>query len=304
MLKGQLTPSPRRKSTGCIGIKENTLKNIFLNFITTDFDRKLISQSKNMRQASKRINTYLYSNNDMIPFYNNNAVTNLIILILTDGKKYLNKRNIKYNIHFYLKLAEKASNENDHQTAVLIKIALDNYNIKRLKLKYNKGDTKIYNMLDKKYGGIYNNYKTHCLEFCDYYKLHSENCLEFNDNYIPSSIIIYLYSDFDTKKYNEKFKRLGKNPKEKIKYIENLSKYKKFIYNLYFGKKKIRLTNIYRNDPKKIDLIKDILKKQKYDNTLSRVLFILSTNAKSIETNNNLNMKKELSKYNRMLYNK
>ena len=93
MLKNQFTPSPRRNSTGCIGLrKKKNLKNIFLNFITTEFDKKLMKYSETMKTSSKRILSYMHNDSEKMLESNNNAVSNLILLMLTDGNKNLNKQ--------------------------------------------------------------------------------------------------------------------------------------------------------------------------------------------------------------------
>ena len=48
-------PSPRRKSTGCLNLKKFNLKKIYLDLMTTEFDKKLDLNVKNMRNASKKL---------------------------------------------------------------------------------------------------------------------------------------------------------------------------------------------------------------------------------------------------------
>jgi hypothetical protein len=298
MFRNKFSPSPRRHSTGCIGLKKRkNLKDIFLNFITTDFDKKLIKYYKTMRKSSKRILSYLYNNSEKMLEYNNNAVSNLILLMLTDGNKNLNKQKVKYNIHFFLKLAEMAYENGDHQTGLLIKIALDNYNIKRLKLKFNKKDEGIYRMLDVGYGGNYNQYITHCVEFIEKFKLNDSKAIVFNEDYIPSSIIIYLYSNCNKDLYNNNFTRLGKIPKEKIESIKNLNKLKKYYYNKYLFNDDIKLSNLYKKSPNNINIVKN-----DENELLSDILFKLSINIKNIDANKNINLDEELKIYNRMFY--
>ena len=67
--------------------------------MTSDFDRKL-EKKLTMRKAAKKLISYLYNKEHSIPYYTNNAVTNLVILILSDGEKYLTKQKVKHNIHF------------------------------------------------------------------------------------------------------------------------------------------------------------------------------------------------------------
>ena len=51
-------------------------------------------------------------------------------MLVTDGK--LNKkRKINQNLMFYYSLAEQAMKNNDHNTAVLLRAALDKYSYKK-----------------------------------------------------------------------------------------------------------------------------------------------------------------------------
>ena len=89
-------PSPsnqnRRASTGCLGYHNFNLKKVFLDLMTSDFDKKLEENSMSMRKAAKKLISYLYNRERSIPYYKN-AVTNLVILILSDGEKYLTKQS-------------------------------------------------------------------------------------------------------------------------------------------------------------------------------------------------------------------
>ena len=293
----KFSPS-RRHSTGCNGlIKNNTLKNIFLNLLKNNFNKNLNKYYDTMRKSSKRMLSYLYNNSEKMLEYNNNAVSNLILLMLTDGNKNLNKQKVRSNIHFFLKLAEMAYENGDNQTGLLIKIALDNYNIKRLKLKFSKKDEGIYRMLDVGYGGNYNQYLTHCMEFIERFNLRDDKSMVFYDDYIPSSIVIYLYTNCNKDLYNNSYSRLGKIPKEKIIYLENINKLKKYYYNKYLFDDNLKLSNLYKKSPKNINIVKN-----DENELLSDILFKLSINIKNIEANKNLNLDEELKIYNRMFY--
>ena len=56
----ELTPPPspsnqnRRASTGCLGYKNFNLKKVFMDLMTTDFDRKLEENTITMRKAAKK----------------------------------------------------------------------------------------------------------------------------------------------------------------------------------------------------------------------------------------------------------
>ena len=80
-------------------------KKIFMSLISSDFDIKLEKHSHNMKSASKKLLLHLYQNPQKIPQFVDNSIINLVILILSDGEKYLHEQQVKHNIHFYLKLA-------------------------------------------------------------------------------------------------------------------------------------------------------------------------------------------------------
>ena len=170
-------------------VSKFNFKKIFFDLMTSDFDKKLENNLEIMRNSSIKLLSFLNdSEKEKVIKYTENVVLNLIVLILSDINNISTKRIVKYNIHFYLKLAEKASNNGDHQTAIIILIALNNYNIKRLNLKYSKSQDKIIKKLEGKYGYFNNCYKNHIREI-----IKQNNIFQFIDNnYIPSAYILYI----------------------------------------------------------------------------------------------------------------
>ena len=117
-----------------------------------------MNNKENMRNASIKLLSYIEKDPKQIFEYMKNAVINIVMLILTNGEKQLTLQQVKHNIHFYLKLAEKATHELDHQTAILIILALKNYNIERLNIKLSKADNKVYQSILYRYGTFNNCY--------------------------------------------------------------------------------------------------------------------------------------------------
>ena len=74
--------NPQKKNISCL--PSLNLKRVFLDFITTDFDKKLEEHSHNMKSASKKLLLHLYQNPEKIPQFVDNAIINLVILILSD----------------------------------------------------------------------------------------------------------------------------------------------------------------------------------------------------------------------------
>ena len=279
------SPQNRRASTGCLGYKNFNLKKVFIDLMTTDFDKKLEENSITMRKAAKKMISYLYNKEKSIPYYTNNAVTNMIVLILSDGEKYLTKQKVKHNIHFYLKLAERAMKEKDHQTAILIKTALLNHNITRLKLELNKGDQKIADELNYNYGGFRDCHSKHIRHFFDKYQILNKDWEKkgIDEEWIPSAMVLHMHTTRN-KTYTKAFTRIGKYPKELIKKNDTLIKLQKEYYKAFFLKKEAKLTKIYDTNPEDLDIIKKI-SKENDSKTLTQTLFNLSCNVKNVKSN-------------------
>jgi hypothetical protein len=156
------------------------LKEILYNLWTTEYDIELDMTKKAMRNSSKTLYSFLKHDGDIIPYLVNNAVINIIMLILTKDKKLCNYHEIKMNYGFYCNLAMKAKQERDHQTALLILCALEHHCFNTLKIK--KKYTKQLTELQKEYGSALT---------C--YSKHMNNFLNVDDyEYLPSVMIMQM----------------------------------------------------------------------------------------------------------------
>ena len=290
------TTKKRRKTTGSLDLKKRfNLRKIFIDFLTTDFDRSLENQKKNMRNASIKLLSYLDKDYDKILEYSYNAIVNIIMLILSNGENELNQQQVKHNIHFYIKLAEKANKELDHQTVILILLALDNYNIQRLNIKLNKYDEKILINLHFRYGNFRNCYNKQVLLF------------KLNNNIVkdsvPSGLLLQMYSGRSEKVF-ENYKIFGKHPKknEFIEINNKIHKIKQFYIDKLKENNKLNLNNIYKKNPKEIDFIKNRLSSQKDKDNLSLFLFNLSLSVKNVEVNKEEYRTEQIMNYYRICY--
>lgn len=73
------------------------LREIVYNLFTTDYDRKMETINKNMRGSSKKIQSMLY-NSDKLDEITQNATTNIVLNILTNGNKKKKDNNSKNKI--------------------------------------------------------------------------------------------------------------------------------------------------------------------------------------------------------------
>ena len=210
------------------------LKDFLYNLWTTDYDIELDMTKKAMRNSSKTLYSFLKDNADIIPYLINNAIVNIIMLILTKDKKICSYHEIKMNYGFYYNLAIKAKEERDHQTALLILCALQHHCFDTLKIK--KKYKKQIEGLEEEYGSALTCYSKHMNDF-----------LYRNDyEYLPSVMIMQM----QLKKVQEQEKGL-KFIKSRscrlIKLKETLQKKIDDYYNYY--KENNDIIDIYNLNP-------------------------------------------------------
>jgi hypothetical protein len=230
-----------------INIKKNTgcLKTLIHKLFTSQYDTELDETALNMKASSLKIFSYIYNQNK-IKNLNRTAIYNIILLILTSGENTITPQKVKYNIRFYLDLAIKAMKTHDHQTAVVIKAALENKYISDLKIKYNKLMIKKLSILSERYGYYREFYITHLTEMITKY-LHKY--------YIPSSLVLNL---------NLNNNLINKTSASSINYRLHMICSEKY-NNCYSTPTK--LCPIYNTDPLTLSYTKNILEENKIKNT-------------------------------------
>lgn len=222
--------------------KKICMKSIFLSLFHTEYDDKLKKSVQQLKNTSCQLFTKLDINNSNseISKMINNAITNIILLILTEKKKVLNQRSIKKNINFYLDIAEIAYKNGDLNTANIIRAAINNYSIQRLKIKYRKKDIKLFSKFDKDFG----DFKNGCL-------LHLKHILQNNNDkeILPSLMIILIHLN-KNKEYLKWYNKNGKIPYKLTEQIKNLENTISFYKKMFEGKN-YELIDLYREDPEK-----------------------------------------------------
>lgn len=210
------------------------VKQLLYSLWTTNYDIELDMTKKAMRNSSKTLYSYLKKNNDMLPYLINNAVVNIIMLILTNDKKLCNYNEIKLNYGFYCNLALKAKQEKDHQTSLLILCALQHHCFHTLKIKqkYNKQLDELANT----YGSALSCYSKHMNEF-----------LVVNDfEYLPSIMIMQMQMN-KTNEQEKGLKFIKKKSQRLINLKKSLQEKMDDYYNHY--KESKELIDIYKLNP-------------------------------------------------------
>ena len=183
-------------------------------------------------------------------------------------KKKITIQRIKFNFNFYLNVAKKAMDNNDHQTALLIRIALDDLNIRRLKLKLKDKNLKILKELKDKYGDFDTLYAKHFNEM-----IYSG----WENEWLPSSIVIQTYRDLDKMIILNKdkfFKQINKNLN--ISFVVN--SYLQGKYNQYRYTEE-SLCSIYKIKPEDMEICKEYLKSNGMNN-VRQLIYNLSMQVK------------------------
>jgi hypothetical protein len=161
---------------------KNCIKQLIHNLFTSKYDIELEEIAKNMHGSSLKLYEKIF---DFIKIknYNRTAIYNIIILILTNGETTLTHHLVKYNIGFYLNIAIKAMKNNDHQTAIIIKAALESKHIANINIKYNKTMIKKIKLLNETYGNYNEQYVPHIIIAIKKYR---------QQHFIPSTLALNM----------------------------------------------------------------------------------------------------------------
>tara|TARA_B100000674_G_scaffold208167_1_gene170287 strand:- start:4877 stop:5626 length:750 start_codon:yes stop_codon:yes gene_type:complete len=152
----------------------------------SDYDDRLEEMVHQCREASHQLYSYTkfkdINTNKLI----DNSIFNVIHAILMRDERLGTLFQIRQNYNYFMDVAEKASEEMDHNSAMMIRCALMHHAIAQLKLKPRKKDKEIYERFEKLYGTFrdcYKNHLLHCMQNADY---------QF---YIPSLMVLNMHHD-------------------------------------------------------------------------------------------------------------
>ena len=222
---------PIRKS--CIDFKT-----IFTNLMTTDFDIKLQKNQTQMIKATTKMYSYLDGDKqNQIGVLVNNAITNIIILVLTDGSKLCSLQQIKMNIYFYIRLADNLYKSGDHNSAIIIRAALSNSCITSLKVKLKQKHKDIFKKFEKEYGTFINCHASHLRKI-----LENNDCEKF----FPSLMVLMTHLN-KTKEYIKSYHTIGKFPKTLLNTEDKLNSIANKYYNRYRNTNEL-LLQLYTNN--------------------------------------------------------
>lgn len=251
------------------------IRSMLIDLFTTEYDVNLIDTVDKLRKSS----CYLYSNLDYkkpkeISVLVNNAITNIIIAILTYDGKVATRHQAKVNYYNYLDIAEKACKNGDHHTAITIRAALNTISITRLNIKLRKKDKKLFNLFDNKYGTFKDCCKKHLYEVMNINNFYDESKDTDKISVIPSLMILIIHLN-KAAEYSKSFKSLGNKNTQVLdaKRIQ-LIRVAKALQKKYAKFSKEELIHLYTDKPEKHTVLNQFSKKE--SDSVSIKLFDLS----------------------------
>ncbi len=213
------------------------MRSIIYNLFSSDYDDLLEKNNLHLRKASYCLLSCL--KNQIVPEYINNSILNIILDIVYHKTGMRKKKEMAKMYHYYFDLAKIAYKNNDHNTTLVIKCALEHIVIARFKFKLLKSEKKLLNDFKENYGMFLDCYKNHVK-----YILDNKNNL---DSFVPSAMVLDMHLK-KNKAYTKAFKNIGKYPDELVKHQRELNSVSLQIKEYYHNFPNA-IINLYTDNP-------------------------------------------------------
>ena len=174
----------------------SVIKKMLFCMYHTEYDDQLENMVDQCRNASKQI--YMFNNDKNINVNRllNNAILNLIYSIMCKDDKLTNKHQVRRNMYYFMDVMKKAYYTEDHNTAIVMKNALDHSALKTFKFKSRKKDKEFEKIFEERYGTWRTCWDKHLKE--------AISC-KLTEDYIPSLIVLNIHKQ-RTKEYTKSIK--------------------------------------------------------------------------------------------------
>lgn len=264
-------------NSNCKFFSKKNLQNIINTLFGSDYDDKLEESRCKFREGTNKLYSLLDSkDNNIIPTLINNSVSNITLLILTDGNKVCKSlHKIRRNIIYFIDIAKKAFNNDDHQTVFVIMTSIKSFPISRLNIKLRKSDYIFFEELDEEYGTSKNCYYDHIKKFIEDKKVNKHLS-------IPCLMILLVHSR-RIKEYSKCYKsmkNINKNAIEEHDRIVNVIDDLLVFYLKKYKNYSPVLLKLYSEDPNKNSILKSINIDTDIKNNINYKLIKLSKNIK------------------------
>lgn len=162
------------------------IKKLLSCLFHSEYDDRLEKMVSECREASCQ--AYMMCNDKSLNINKllNNAIFNLIYSILCKDDKLGNKHSIKQNYRYFFDVMHRSYDEEDHNTALLLKSALEHSCLRVFKFKERKKDKEVVDILTKRYGTWRNCYRLHLTEAMN---------KSVTEEYLPSLMVLQMHVD-------------------------------------------------------------------------------------------------------------
>jgi len=149
------------------------------------YDDKLEEMTKGCEKASRQL--YAYNTDPikkrMISKYIDNSLFNVVYAILCKDGEFTTKFQIKRNYRYFIDIMYNAFNNGDHNTAILLRQALNHHALKQLKFPLRKRDKQLFENMETQYGS-----------WRDSFVRHFKEVMNTNDfDIIPSMLVLQMH---------------------------------------------------------------------------------------------------------------
>jgi hypothetical protein len=220
--------------------KCHRLSSIFFDLITSKYDIRMEETVRLFREGSEALMSQLDTAN--LSQCMDNALYNVLGLIMHCDRRTLRPADVKHNIRWYLNIAVRAMQTKDHNTAVLLRSVLAHSAIRRLRLTSKTMSAKMLE-LEKEYGTFLDCQKNHVRKI-----LATEPTMFRPGSEIPSAMVLDMFTR-QTKAHVKAFHEIGKMPRTLTDTHQKLKGYATALLHNFKEKKGIPLIPLYDVEP-------------------------------------------------------
>lgn len=181
-------------------------RRLFCGLFTTQYDVDLDECVRLFRDGSKALLASTVRDGKLSPKWMDNAITNVIRLVLEENGKPLPPAKVKGNLRWYLNVALKAKDTKDHNTAILLRSALAHSCLGRLGLM-SKNMKRSMATFDEAYGTFQTCQAEHVREILR----KDPTCYSPRRGEIPSAMVVDMHLNRN-KEHAKAFRQIGKMP--------------------------------------------------------------------------------------------
>lgn len=198
----------------CRPPSKKTIQRFLFNCFHSEWDDQIKQVAGACRISTKALYGELWENSmdiKNLPKILDAGISNTVKILLSNDKKKMKKKHLMKNYRFFLAVMQHAFDSNDHQTAMMLYMALTHGTVERLKFNRPKKAVNLLKTINETYGTVESCYNKHVLDML------TEDATE----YLPSLIACSMYVNRNDE-YAKAFKNMGHHLDDKtLKEIED-----------------------------------------------------------------------------------